>query len=279
MQPDYYRLLSMVTGFSEERQREKNRQAMLKPPPSKGLPAAKAKTEPGKAKGYESQCRQFRRTGSCPRPKGECPFAHDRKYVEKGGKSEGKGQERGRSFSRKAGGNSSQNPPKAKAEAKAKSKPRTGKSPSGKLERPSCRFHKSGSCTKQSDCDFWHPPPCRLFKQGKCTQGNQCPYTHSPAVTATDAAPKAKAKAKSSTPVVSGPGGMAIDSDCISAMRRSSSPVNRTVQFHKIKEEGESSSSCSTEAKDKEFQDLSGDRPKGKLTTKETQPREKRGKA
>ena len=41
---------------------------------------------------------------------------------------------------------------------------RTGKTPSGKGDRPCCFDWKNGACSRGRDCDYWHPLHCRHFK-------------------------------------------------------------------------------------------------------------------
>ena len=56
---------------------------------------------------------------------------------------------------------------------------KTGRSPSGKDDRPLCFRHKNGACDRGKECDFWHPPPHLGFKDNQCRMGKECPLVHS----------------------------------------------------------------------------------------------------
>ena len=56
---------------------------------------------------------------------------------------------------------------------------KTGKSPSGKEDRPPCFKYKRGNCCHDGECEHWHPPRCKEFKNEKCQMGKDCPFIHS----------------------------------------------------------------------------------------------------
>ena len=53
-----------------------------------------------------------------------------------------------------------------------------GKSPSGDIDRPPCKAHYEGHCSKGSNCREWHISDCKWFKQNRCTAGNNCLFYH-----------------------------------------------------------------------------------------------------
>ena len=80
----------------------------------------------------------------------------------KGGKSKGKGKQDGY----------------YRSSSQQRSQPTTGWSPSGKADRPPCRFYYEGKCQGGKHCDFWHPGLCRAYQQGNCPHGRNCVYLH-----------------------------------------------------------------------------------------------------
>ena len=54
----------------------------------------------------------------------------------------------------------------------------TGKSPSGRMSRWSCKDYLKGTCTN-SFCEKWHPPECLFYKtKSGCRFGEKCSYAH-----------------------------------------------------------------------------------------------------
>ena len=55
---------------------------------------------------------------------------------------------------------------------------KTGKSPSGKEDRPPRFCFQERRISNDRDCDYWHLPHCRSFKQGTCRLRKDCPSVH-----------------------------------------------------------------------------------------------------
>ena len=81
--------------------------------------------------------------------------------------SKGKGKSKGTRNNNDRGRNTGKSP----------SRPRSGKSPSGKSDRPPCRDYMKGNCTK-TNCDYWHPPDCKFYAKGDCKLGGKCSLRH-----------------------------------------------------------------------------------------------------
>jgi len=199
----YDRLYQMVLLHIEHKNKVKNRNDLASKSGRFGAPA----TDPQKAsKGKKGDCRQYIKKGSCSRGD-ECPFIHDDDKA-----NARRGRPRQRTTPRKdrkdsrssksSRGNSSGSQSSSKSRKSGGGKPRyaspgrpadnkkklTGTSPSGKKDRPPCRQHQQGKCSRGKECDYWHTPPCRFHKQGTCRAGDKCVFLHKdpPAAALTD---------------------------------------------------------------------------------------------
>ena len=56
--------------------------------------------------------------------------------------------------------------------------PTRGKSPSGQLDRPLCKYIKAGRCQQGANCTYWHPGTCRQWIKNACVLGNKCNFMH-----------------------------------------------------------------------------------------------------
>ena len=69
---------------------------------------------------------------------------------------------------RKAKGNQSRSLVKRDNSADRQNTRKTGRSPSGKEDRPPCFNCKKGNCCHDRECDCWHPSHCKYFKKDQC---------------------------------------------------------------------------------------------------------------
>lgn len=192
-QKNYDELYSMVLHFIDEERLHHNKksraQANQRWTASQNDGGnASGSTDPQKPK---RSCAQFGRTGKCSYGD-KCSFNHVHNPA------------RDKSKSRGRRGDSAPAPRKPSADKR-------GVSPSGKVNRPTCRsFARTGKCDKpKGQCDFWHPIMCRFFKHGTCTMGDKCPFAHckpepgqsgGTPCTSSGGKGKGKAKSKSSSP-------------------------------------------------------------------------------
>ena len=169
------------------------------------------------ASARKNDCFQWLRMGKCSRGD-KCQFDHDKaKAPNKGGskgkgkrpksaptwrpKGDGKGRDKGKSKGKsyersrpasakgreKGGGKSKGKSPPAGVRGniqgtryvpnrtRAQSR---GKSPSGETDRPQCKAHFEGHCSKGSQCREWHISDCRFYKSGECRAGDRCIFYH-----------------------------------------------------------------------------------------------------
>ena len=112
-------------------------------------------------------------TGKCSRGD-KCPWGHSVVGPTKRRRGQSsKGDGKGKKGKNQDKGDKSPKKPDPSAAQKAI----TGTSPSGKPNRPVCKYHKKGTCKRGDKCDNYHVPLCKFYPD-RCRRGETCQYAH-----------------------------------------------------------------------------------------------------
>ena len=196
----YEKLLTTLRTHIDRKRLDRNKASLGKGPNAAAAAGPKPATK--------GTCHQWDEKGKCSRGD-KCPWVNSHtkeransvrptsKGPGKGNREESRGRDKGKGRGKGGRGRSESRP-------KSAAKPTRGSSPSGKKDRKACRDYVLGSCTRGSECDYWHPPVCRDWRAGTCTDDKKCAFLHqekpaktrSAAPAQAEAKPKPKAKAK-----------------------------------------------------------------------------------
>ena len=175
----------------ERRRDEKNKKEFSLSSNARPLtPASKLKP-----KRETGDCMHWMSKGHCEKHKeGKCPYNHKPDKKGPGSKSPSrgrpkeKGKGRGKGKKGEKGEARGERSPSGQSDRSNGSDQTIAKelaraalratSPSGKEDRPPCRYFFKGSCTKGKQCDYAHRNYCNLYQKGECKNGHKCNYLH-----------------------------------------------------------------------------------------------------
>ena len=168
--PSYQALRQIVKFYLQDAQNKQHEATLKANQPGLALPAVTA------ANKKEVTCQQMASTGKCSRGD-KCPWGHSvvgpiRRSRSPSAKGDGKGKKKGKDKNKDKRDKSPKKP-----DPSAAKKATTGTSPSGKPNRPVCRNHKKGTCTRGDKCDYYHVPICKFYPD-RCHRGEACQYAH-----------------------------------------------------------------------------------------------------